>query len=377
MPEKKKSTEKRIAIFVATSGHSGVDRTMQNLIPAFAGRGYLVDILKVRKHGPELPSLPPGVRLFDLGTSHVYSSFFAVCRYLRRYRPVAMLTDKDRVNRTALLARAVTAGTPYLALSCGTTLSTDLSGRGPIERWITRNSFRRLYPYADNLLMISNGSADDLTNYTGFPRERITVVPAPVIPASLLTERRPRPDHPWFQTGEVPVILGVGKLAPGKDYITLIRAFALVRKIKECRLVIIGKGKQENELRALAESLGVGDDVDLPGFQANAYDFMAYAALFVHTSLLEGLGFVIIEALALGTPVVATDCPSGPREILHDGKYGPLVPVQDHVKLAEAMLTTLNQPLPPAFLKEAARPYEIELSATAHLAAMGLPAQAE
>jgi len=377
MPEKKKSTEKRIAIFVATSGHSGVDRTMQNLIPAFAGRGYLVDILKVRKHGPELPSLPPGVSVIDLGTSHVYSAFFAVCRYLHHYRPMAMLTDKDRVNRTALLARAVTAGTPYLALSCGTTLSTDLSGRGPLERWVTRNSFGKLYPYADNLLMISKGSADDLTAYTGFPRERITVVPAPVIPASLLTETRPRPDHPWFQPGEVPVILGVGKLAPGKDYMTLIRAFALVRKVKECRLVIIGKGKQENELRALAESLRVGDDVDLPGFQANAYDFMAHAALFVHTSLLEGLGFVIIEALALGTPVVATDCPSGPREILQDGKYGPLVPVQDHVKLAEAMLATLNQPHPPAFLKEAAQPYEIELSATAHLAAMGLPAQAE
>jgi glycosyltransferase involved in cell wall biosynthesis len=377
MPEKQKSTEKRIAIFVATSGHSGVDRTMQNLIPAFAGRGYLVDILKVRKHGPELAALPAGVRVIDLGTSHVYSSFLAVCRYLNRYRPVAMLTDKDRVNRTALLARAVTAGTPYLALSCGTTLSVDLAGRGPVERWITRTSFGKLYPYADNLLMISKGSADDLAVYTGFPRERITVVPAPVIPASLLTGTRPRPAHSWFQPEEPPVILGVGKLAPGKDYATLIRAFAKVREVKECRLVIVGKGKQESELYALAAALGVRDDVDLPGFQANAYDFMAHAALFVHTSLLEGLGFVIIEALAVGTPVVATDCPSGPREILQDGKYGPLVPVLDHEKLAEAMLSTLNRPHPAAFLKEAARPYEIERSATAHLAAMGLPPQAE
>jgi len=225
--------------------------------------------------------------------------------------------------------------------------------------------------------MISKGSADDLADYTGFPRERIEVVPAPVIHASLLTETRPRPDHPWFQTGGAPVILGVGKLAPGKDYMTLIRAFAIVRKVKACRLMIIGKGKQENELRTLAKDLGVRDDVDLPGFQPNAYDFMAHAALFVHTSLLEGLGFVIIEALAVGTPVVATDCPSGPREILQDGKYGPLVPVQDHVKLAEAILATLNHPHPAAFLKEAAQPYEIELSATAHLAAMGLPAQAE
>lgn len=376
MPEKKKSTEKRIAIFVATSGHSGVDRTMQNLIPAFARRGYLVDLLKVRKHGPELVTIPPGVRIIDLGTSHVYSSFFALWRYLNNYRPVAMLTDKDRVNRTALLARFVSKSTPKLALSCGTTLSVDLSGRGPFERWMTRHSFGKLYPYADNLLVISKGSADDLADYTGFPRERIEVVPAPVIPAALLTETRPRPAHPWFQPGEPPVILGVGKLAPGKDYMTLIRAFAKVRKAKECRLVIIGKGKQEGELYALAEALGVRNDVDLPGFQPNAYDFMAHAALFVHTSLLEGLGFVIIEALAVGTPVVATDCPSGPREILQEGKYGPLVPVRDHERLAEAMLATLNHPHPAEFLKEAAQPYEIERSATAHLAAMGLPAQA-
>ena len=376
MPEKKKSTEKRIAIFVATSGHSGVDRTMQNLIPAFAGRGYLVDLLKVRKHGPELTSIPPGVKIIDLGTSHVYSSFFAVCRYLSKYRPVAMLTDKDRVNRTALFARAVSSANPYLALSCGTTLSLDLAGRGPFERWMTRNSFGKLYPYADNLIVISKGSADDLADYTGFPRRKIAVVPAPVIPASLLIETRPRPAHPWFQPGEPPVILGVGKLAPGKDYATLIRAFARVRQVKECRLMIIGKGKQESELYALAESLGVRDDVDLPGFQPNAYDFMAHAALFVHTSLLEGLGFVIIEALAVGTPVVATDCPSGPREILQNGKYGPLVPVQNHEKLAEAMLATMNNPHPPEFLKKAASFYEIELSATAHLAAMGLPPQA-
>ena len=377
MSVEKKSNENRIAIFVATSGHSGVDSTMKNLIPAIARRGYLVDLLKVRKHGPELPVIPAGVRVIDLGSKHVYSAFFAVCRYLKEYRPEVMLADKDRVNRTALLAKKMTGVATRLVLSSGTTISVDLAGRGALERWMTRNSMGKLYPAADNLITISKGSADDLANYTGFPRERIEVVPAPVIPAALLTETRPRPAHPWFQPGEPPVILGVGKLAPGKDYATLIRAFASVRKDKKCRLVIIGKGKQEKELYALAAALGVRDDIDLPGFQPNAYDFMAHAALFVHTSLLEGLGFVIIEALAVGTPVVATDCPSGPREILQDGKYGLLVPVQDHEKLAEAILATLNHAHPAAFLKEAARPYEIELSATAHLAAMGLPAQAE
>ena len=368
----KVSNPNRIAIFVATSGHSGVDSTMKNLIPAIARRGYPVDLLKVRKHGPELPVVPAGVRVIDLGTRHVYSAFFSVCRYLKESRPAVMLSDKDRVNRTALLARKLTGVSTRLVLSSGTTISVDLAGRGAVERWITRNSMGKLYPYADNLITISKGSADDLADYTGFPRERIEVVPAPVIQESLLSESRPRPSHPWFQSGEPPVILGVGKLAPGKDYATLVRAFARVRKSMNCRLVIIGKGKQEAELYALAKSLGVRQDVDLPGFQPNPYDFMAHAALFVHTSLLEGLGFVIIEALATGTPVVATDCPSGPREILRDGKYGFLVPVQDPEKLAEAMLATLESPHPAEFLKEAARHYEIEVSTSAHLAAMGL-----
>ncbi len=364
----------KIACFFATSGHSGVDRAMKHLIPALVERGYPVDLLHVRKHGPHIEGEMSGLRRIDLGSSHVYPSLPALVRYLRRERPTVMLSDKDRVNRTALLARFLAGVDTRLVLSSGTTISIDLASRGAFDRWLQRNSMGKLYGFANRVIVTSRGVADDMAAYTGLVRSKIEVVPSPVVPEHCFHQVLPGPDHPWFQAGEPPVILGVGELCMRKDFTTLIRAFARVRAQRRCRLVILGKGRQHEELPALARELGVAEDVDLAGFQSNPYAFMQHAALFAFTSRWEGLGFVVIEALAVGTPVVSTDCPSGPREILQDGRYGPLVPVGDDEAMAQAMVQTLDNPLPADVLKEAARPYEIEASTDAYLAALGLPA---
>ena len=157
-----------------------------------------------------------------------------------------------------------------------------------------------------------------------------------------------------------------------KDFQTLVRAFAKVRNNRPCKLIILGKGKLHDRLLALAEELGIKDDVSLPGFIHKPYGYMAHSSLFALTSRWEGLGFVLIEALAVGTPVVSTDCRSGPREILQNGKYGSLVPVGDVDALAKAIINTLDHPLPREILQQAARPYEIGVSTTAYLKAMGL-----
>jgi glycosyltransferase involved in cell wall biosynthesis len=367
----------RIACFFSTSGHSGVDRAAKHLIPALARRGYRVDLLKVRRHGPHLDAIPDGVTVVDLGSRHTYACVPALVRYLRREHPAVMLSDKDRVNRTALLAGLIArrlAGVPTrLVFSSGTTISIDLATRGALERWVQRNSMGRLYPFADQVIVTSAGVADDMARYTGLARERIRVVPSPVVPASLFTEALARPDHPWLGRSDVPLILGAGELCGRKDFETLLRAFARVRAQCPCRLMILGQGRARERLLALASELGVAEDVALPGFVAEPYTFMAHADLFAFTSRWEGLGFVIIEALAVGTPVVSTDCPSGPREILQDGRIGPLVPVGDAVALAAAMLQTLDAPPPEALLRDAARPYEIEASTDAYLDAMRLP----
>lgn len=361
-----------LAIFLATSGHSGVDRLARNLVPALARRGYRIDVLKVRDHGPNFPDVPDGVRLIDLGTRHVYPSLIPVVRYLRRERPASMLCDKDRVNVTALLARALARSPTYLALRMGTTVSIDLAGRGALHRWKTRFSMGRLYPYADKVIVVSKGVADDLAAYTGLPRDRITVVPSTIVPGRMFTEVQPKPDHPWFAEGQPPVILGLGELGGRKDFATLIRGFARLRPEVPSRLMILGRGRGREKLLALAADLGVAEDVALPGFVDHPFHYLAHARLFALTSLWEGMPFALIEALAVGVPVVATDCPSGPREVLEDGKYGPLVPMGDDAALAAAMRTALRNPLPKSMLQEAARPYEIENAATAYARALNL-----
>ena len=220
--------------------------------------------------------------------------------------------------------------------------------------------------------MTSAGAADDMADYTGLPREKINVVPSPVIPKSIFTQSFDRPDHSWFRAEEPPVILGVGELCRRKDFATLLRAFQRVRSQRLCRLLILGKGNQRDNLIVLASELGVSKEVYFAGFQPDPYKYMKHAALFAFTSKWEGLGFVLIEALAVGTPVVSTDCPSGPREILQDGKYGALVPIGDDRRLAQAMIATLDCPLPSGTLQEAAKIYDVETSTSAYLDALGL-----
>lgn len=367
----------RIACFFSTSGHSGVDRAAKHLIPALARRGYEVDLLKVRRHGPDLPEVPAGVRVIDLGSRHTYACLPAVVRYLRRERPAVLLSDKDRVNRTALFARGIARigqqVPTRLVFSSGTTISIDLATRGPLERWVQRHSMGRLYPFAEQVIVTSAGVADDMAAYTGLARDRIRVVPSPVVPEVLFSTTLPRPDHPWLGDPAVPLILSAGELCERKGFDTLLRAFARVHAQRPCRLLILGRGGAREELLRLAERLGVARDFALPGYVPEPYAFMAHADLFAFTSRWEGLGFVLIEALAVGTPVVATDCPSGPREVLHNGRYGPLVPVDDDAALAAALIATLDAPLPAEHLREAARPYGIEAATDAYLDAMGLP----
>lgn len=365
----------KIAIFMSTSGHSGVDRAMRNLIPALASRGYKVDLLKVRRHGPELHDVPPNVRVLDTGAATTYAALPYLIRYLKQERPAVLLGDKDRVNRTALIARWLAGRTAStrLVLSSGTTISIDLQHRGWLERWIQRCSMRYLYPFADQVIVTCEAVADDMAAYTGLPRQHIRSVASPVVPASLFTETQPQPDHLWFGGDRQPIILGVGELAPRKDFTTLIHAFARLRAKRDARLVIAGKGREKDALQRLCADLGVQDCVDFIGFR-HVYSFMAHANLFVMTSRWEGLGFVLIEALACGTSVIALDCPSGPAEILDNGRYGPLVPVGNVEALASAMERVLQAPVDATTNREAARRYEIESAATEYLNAFGLPA---
>jgi glycosyltransferase involved in cell wall biosynthesis len=201
---------------------------------------------------------------------------------------------------------------------------------------------RRTYLMADAIVAVSEGVAQDLVAHAGVSRERITKIYNPVVTAELLVRAKEPLDHPWLKPGEPPIILGTGRLVSPKDFSTLLRAFARVRAQRKSRLIILGEGNRRNELEYLAQKLGVSNDVALPGFVANPCAYMARASVFVLSSAWEGFGNVIVEALACGCPVVSTDCPNGPSEILGDGAYGPLVPVGDDAAMADAILAILE-----------------------------------
>jgi glycosyltransferase involved in cell wall biosynthesis len=368
------SQSTRIAVFASTSGHSGVDRTIKNLIPALIGRGYRVDLLKVRGHGPELSLNHHRFRTIDLRTSHTYSAFPSIVNYLIAHRPAVMLSDKDRVNRTALLARWLSGQSTRLILRYGTTVSVDLSQRGILQRWVQRTSIGKLYRYADNVIVSCKGVADDMASYTGLSRGRITVVASPIVPDTLLTQSFSRPDHPWFAPGEPPVILSVGELSYRKGFDVLIPAFARLRQERRCRLMILGKGARRERLLAQAAELGVANDFALPGYVTTPYSYMAGAGLFVMTSRWEGMPLVLIEALAVGASVVSTDCPNGPAEVLEGGRYGRLVKVDDVEGLHRAMAESLDAPVSASIPRQAILPYTVSASTDAYLQAFALPA---
>ncbi len=364
-------TDTRVAAFVSFSGRGGVERMVLRLLGAFVERGFAVDLIAVGANALAEP-LPPGVRLVDAGTDHTRMALPALCRYLRRQRPAALLAAKDRAIRTAIVARALTGVPTRLVGRLGTNLSAALEGRSAIQRWWRCAPMQRLYPRIDAVVAVSEGVAADTRHITGLPAERVHVVRNPVITTELPGLIAEPVVHRWLDTGSVPVVMGAGRLTRQKDFVTLIRAFARMRRVRDARLIILGEGGERSHLETCAAEAGVAEAVDLVGQVHNPYAWMARADLFVLSSAWEGSPNVLTEAAACGTPVVATNCPSGPRELLADGRYGPLVPVGDDEALATAMAHVLAEPTPASLLREAVAGYTVEASADGYLRCLGL-----
>lgn len=346
-----------------------------NLAGGLHAAGFAVDLVLVKALSAHAQSLPAGVRVVKLNARHTLTSLPALVRYLRRERPQALLAAKDRAIKTAVLARAIAHAPVRLVGRLGTTLSAALQGRNPVKKWLWYASMRLYYRYVDRIVAVSQGVADDVLAITGLPREQVVVVRNPVWTPQLAQLAQQPVDHPWLRSRNMPVILGAGRFTRQKDFATLMRAFAEIRAQRPCRLILLGEGDYRARLEALATELNIHDDVSLPGFVANPYAWISRAQLFVLSSLWEGSPNVLTEALALGVPVVSTDCPSGPREILKNGEYGTLVPMSDAAALARAMAATLDHPLPRERLQEAARPYTVEESVRGYLEALGLTAR--
>jgi glycosyltransferase involved in cell wall biosynthesis len=335
----------KISLFLQDLHGGGAERVMLRLAAGIAARSYDVDLVLIKREGAYLDSIPPGVRLVVLNTRRTLNSIVALAGYLRRERPAAMLTALVHVNVGALLATSLSRVRTRVIVTEHSQITRNFAALTSRTVKLAYRLVPRVYPLATRVVAVSGGVADDLAGFSGMRRDNISVIHNGIVTPELYAKAAEPCDHPWLAPGEPPVILAAGRLVAVKDFAALIRAFAELRARRHARLLILGEGELRGELERLASDLGVAEDVGMPGFYANPYALMSRASVFVQSSQWEGLPSVLVEAMACGTPVVATDCPGGTREILEDGHLGTLVPVNDDHALAEAILRTLDQPV--------------------------------
>ncbi|MGA7766831.1 MAG: glycosyltransferase [Candidatus Sulfotelmatobacter sp.] len=347
------SNPMRVALFHPSLIHGGIPRVFANLARGFLERGLAVDMVQATPEGSFREQVPVGVHLVDLNASRALTSVFPLVRYLRRERPDAMISGAIQTNIAAVWAKWLAQVPTRLILTEHNIISAITNNAPMFRTRVTPFFVRRFYPWADELVAVSQGAAEDLAMLLGVPPNRIHVIYNPIIgPEFWRRAAEPLADRA-FAADPRPVILAVGRLHYHKDYPTLLQAMAIMRRATNARLVFLGDGEERGNLVALARQLNVDSCVSFLGDVPNPLPYMKGSAALALSSIVEALPTVLIEALAVGLSIVATDCPTGPREILCDGAHGTLVPVGDSAALAEALARVLQQPRRPSIPDEA------------------------
>lgn len=356
---------KRIAILIPDLRGGGVERVRLVLAREFVKAGYEIELVIMRRAGALLSEAEAEFAIHDLDCPRARSLPFALIKYIRRNRPDVLLAAMWPLTAIAPLAARLSGHQCRVLISEHNIISAQYSAWGWRHKLLMRLSIMIGYRLADCRVGVSKGVAIDMANLSRIRKEAFNVINNPV---------RRLPDPEWAQIdlanklwsgGGGLRILTVGALKAVKNHSLLIRAFARL-DLKDARLLILGDGKEKESLQLLAQELQVASRVIFAGFYADPGPFYQTADLFVLSSNYEGFGNVLVEAMASGLPIVSTDCPSGPREILNDGEFGSLVPVGDEWALASAIRTALKQSSDSQSLRRRVADFEPEFAARAY-----------
>jgi glycosyltransferase involved in cell wall biosynthesis len=347
------------AILLSSLRGGGAERELLLLTGELARRGWDLDVILINRIGSAY-SASPEINVVSLEASHIRYALVKLAKYLRAAQPEVLLSAETPVNVLAILGKEITGFPRRLIVSEHNHLSMVARHATRLGDSLRPYLARWLYPRTDLVIAVSRGVADDLIRSCKIQPAKVRTIYNMFDIDEIVGKSKIRPEEAWLQNNHLPFIINVGRLTPQKDQATLIRAFAIVRSTRECHLVILGEGTERNRLLQLAQRLGVDDTLYMPGFVANPYSYMRASSVFALSSAWEGLPGALIEALACGTPVVSTDCPSGPAEILESGRYGILAPVGDPRALAEAIMKAMDEPPPGDTLRRRALDFSVE-----------------
>ncbi len=335
------SGSEHIAFYLPSLRGGGAERVIVNLAREFSARGHTIDIVLIEESGVYLDDVPEEVNIIDLDTVRYLGAVPKLARYLRRAEPDVVLSTIDSANVAAICAVQIAGVSTRVVIRISNMISTK-EERGKLKHRLVHQSAKWVYPRADAIVSTSNDVKRDLETTMGIEGEKITTIYNPAMIEDIEQKKRDNINQPWFENDDT-VILGVGEFTEQKDFTTLISAFNQTLEHCDSKLVLLGQGPQEEEIKTKISRLGLEDHVWLPGFVENPYSYMHSADVFVLSSRWEGCPNVLIEALTCNVPVVSTDSPGGAREVLEDGKYGSLVPVGDQQQMSEAIVNTIQE----------------------------------
>lgn len=347
-----------IAFFLPSAYGGGAERVITTVASELSNRGYNVELLLGETDGSDV-ELPSDITVIGFDHSRLSASLPSLVEYLRKQQPSVMVSTIYLSNILVTISHLLARSDSRLVLRVANTPSIHLASNS-VRHVVGRNLLPFVYNRADQIIAISNGVKDDLVDEFSVPSKKITTVYNP-IDLSMVDEQATAPlTHRWLSESHQ-TIVGLGRLTPQKDFSTLLQSFAAVHAATpSARLLILGDGELRKSLQTLAESLNISDVVEFTGYVDNPYKYLSRADLFVLSSKWEGFGLCVLEALACSCPVVSTDCPNGPREILGDGEYGRLVPVGDVERLSTMIETELTQEHDKAKIRARAEMFRVD-----------------
>lgn len=338
-----RNTNKKVAFFIPSLTGGGAERVFLNFANELSKKGFIVDMILVNSE-IYYKNIHSNVRIVDLKSKRVLFSLPALIKYLYNDKPYILFSALEHANIIAILAKIISFSSTRIVVTIHNTLSIAQKESNLLRVKLIPLLVKVFYRFAFKIIAVSKGVAMDFSELTKIPNNKIKVIYNPVITTDLFIKANEHIEHPWFNHKDKPIVIGIGRLVKQKNFPLLINAFALVKQKIDCRLVILGEGEDRILLEKLITDLNLNNYVRLLGFVENPYKYIKNSDLFVLSSIYEGLPTVLIESLALGVPVVSTDCPSGPSEIINSDGMGILVPVDNHILLSDAIVKSLKKP---------------------------------